>query len=110
MAQAKNASTLGVHLENWVIAELERRAELLGWSKSQYAAYILTQWYNSGAQPINDMERNSLVALPLDPKPGAISPITWIGSTPRKADAEETVDTKGKKNTSGAAKRAASSG
>lgn len=110
MAQAKNASTLGVHLENWVISELERRADLLGWSKSQYAAYLLTQWYNSGAPPINDLERNSLVALPRDPAPGAISPISWIGATPRTAEASATMDTKGKKNTFGAAKKAASSG
>lgn len=110
MAQAKNASTLSVHLENWVIAELQRRAELLGWSKSQYAAHILTEWYKAGAPPVNASEEHTLIPLPRDAASGELGPITWVGAVNRKPGQPETTAISGRKVMFGAAKKAASSG
>jgi hypothetical protein len=108
MAHAKDASTVGVHLENWIIEEITRRAALLGWSKSQYAAHLLRQWYESGAQPINDLERITLVPAPM--KAGHdLSPLTYVGAQPRAANTAETTGASKKMNTAGAAKKAASS-
>jgi hypothetical protein len=108
MAQAKNAKTLSVHLENWIVDELTRRAGMLGWSKSRYAAEILRDWYARGGFPVNDLERVSLVPLRSNTS-SELSPLTYVGAQPRAANTAETTGASKKMNTTGAAKKAASS-
>lgn len=42
--KTKNAQTLGVHLDNEIVAMLARRAAARGVSKSKYAAMIFEKW------------------------------------------------------------------
>lgn len=76
MAKAKDASTLGVHLPNSTIAELDRRAELLGYSRSKYAGAIVQRWFSKKkAEPIFAIEKEKLEPIPL---PGG--GFTWVGA------------------------------
>jgi len=81
MGKSKNSSTLGVHLDNFIIEEIVRRAALLGWSKSQYAAEVLIRWYEAGAHPVNNLETASLLPRPRDHK-DPLSPLTFVGAQP----------------------------
>lgn len=81
MGKSKRSSTLGVHLDNFIIDEIVRRAALLGWSKSQYAAEVLIRWYEAGAQPVNNLETASLLPRPRDPR-DPLSPVTFVGAQP----------------------------
>lgn len=83
MGKSKSSSTLGVHLENDVVAEIIRRAALLNWSKSQYAAEVLVRWYYAGAQPVNSLETALLLPVARDKSLGGLSPLTYVGSMPR---------------------------
>lgn len=42
--KTKNAQTLGVHLDNDIVAMLARRAAARGVSKSKYAAMVFAKW------------------------------------------------------------------
>lgn len=42
--KTKNAQTLGVHLDNDIVAMIERRAKVRGVSKSRYAAMVFEKW------------------------------------------------------------------
>lgn len=76
MAKAKDASTLGVHLPNSTIAELDRRADLLGYSRSKYAGAIVQRWFSKKkAEPIFAIELEKLEPIPL---PGG--GFTWVGA------------------------------
>jgi hypothetical protein len=75
MAKAKHASTVGVHLANTVLEELDRRAKLLGYSRSKYAAALITRWYSRGAKPVFEMEREKL-----DPIVRPDGSLTWVGA------------------------------
>lgn len=76
MAKAKDASTLGVHLPNSTIAELDRRAELLGYTRSKYAGAIIQRWFaKKKAEPIFVIEKEKLAPIPL---PGG--GFTWVGA------------------------------
>lgn len=65
MAKAKHASSVGVHLANTVIAELDRRAALVGYTRSKYAGALITRWYARGAKPILAIEAEELKPIRL---------------------------------------------
>lgn len=56
MAKAKNAKTLSIHIQRCIAEEIEKRAMSMGWSISQYAAFILQDWYSNGAKAINSID------------------------------------------------------
>lgn len=76
MAKAKDASTLGVHLPNSTLIELDRRAALLDYSRSKYAGAIIQRWFSKKrAEPIFAIEKEKLDPIPL-PQGG----FTWVGA------------------------------
>ena len=67
MGKTKEADTLGVHLRNEVIAEIERRAAGIDKKKGTYAALVLEKWFADGCPPVTEADR--LVQLSKRPKP-----------------------------------------
>jgi hypothetical protein len=76
VAKAKHASTVGVHLPNNIIAEIDRRVGLLpGYTRSKYVAALITRWYARGAAPVLALEKDAL-----DPIVRPDGMPTWIGA------------------------------
>lgn len=57
MGKVPHASTLGIHCRNEIIAEIDRRAEVLGLKRSTYAAQILEKWMTEGCPPVSAPDR-----------------------------------------------------
>jgi hypothetical protein len=52
MAKSPAADTLGIHLRNEIIEEIERRAAALDKKKGTYAGLILEKWFADGCPPV----------------------------------------------------------
>lgn len=52
----KNKSTVATTLDDEIVAEFERRAELLGKTKGAFLRDILIDWYENGAKPVGKLD------------------------------------------------------
>lgn len=57
MSRSNVAETLGIHLRNEIIEEIEKRAASIDKKKGTYAALILEKWFADGCPPVTEADR-----------------------------------------------------
>ena len=71
-----------VVLPEYVTDMIERRAELLEESKSEYSALIVEWWYSSGCPPVHGAEEMLLKTLNINPLDDMVK--TALRESPKK--------------------------